>query len=172
MFNFTEYMRRLSGQFTEIAHSPGDKRFYRLSGIRSLEEVLTNLLSARVPAIGVDDNFEGRFISNQSDAFFDRQHYVFYVFGKVDLLDHNQREMQKRKTKEIALKFVSRIIADHKSDFSLQTRFGLRHLDTASFSYRTIGPLAEGLIAVAVSFVVDSAIHHKINPLEWNAQEN
>ena len=172
MFNFTEYMRRLSAEYAEIAHSQSDKRFYRLSGIRSLEEVLSNLLSARVPAIGVDDNLEGRIISNQSDALFDRQHCIFYIFGKVNLLDHNQREAQKRKTKQIALKFVSRILADHRSDFNLETSHGLRHLDIGSFSYRTIGPLAEGLIALAVSFVVDTSLTPLVNPLEWNAPES
>jgi hypothetical protein len=168
--NFVDYMRNLAEQSTLINHSSGNKRFYRVSGIRSLEEVLTNLLHAQVPAIGVDDGFEGRLLNNRGDSTIDRQYYMFYVFGRIALHDHDQIEQEKRQIKDIAVSFISKIIADHNSDFSLQTNYGLRHLDISSFSYRTIAPLPDGLIALAVSFVTDNTLNTKPNPAHWAAE--
>lgn len=172
MLNFVDYMRNLAGSSTLITHTESQKRFYRVSGIRSLEEVLTNLLHAEVPAIGVDDGFEGRLLNNRGDSTIDRQYYVFYVFGRIALHDHDQIEEEKRQIKDIAMSFVSKIIADHRSDFNMHTNHGLRHLDISSFSYRTIAPLPDGLIALAVSFVVDSTLNTVPNPEHWTIEEN
>lgn len=165
--NFVDYMRELATRSTLVKHSENEKRFYRVSGIRSLEEVLTNLLLARVPAIGADDSYEGKILDNRADSVTDKQYFAFYVFGRIGLFDHDQIQQEKRLIKEIAFSFISKIIEDHLSDFNLTASYGLRHLDTNSFSYRTIAPLPDGLIAMVVSFVTDNSLSVKPNPLHW-----
>ena len=168
MFDFVGLIKDLAVKSKDIGHSDIDRRFYRMSGIKSLEEVLTNLLSAKVPAIGVEDSLDGRLLDNSSDGIFDRQYCVFYVFGRAGFLNHTQREEEKRGIKAIAMKFVVKLRQMHLSDYNMQTNHGLRGLDVNSFSYRTIAPLPEGLIALAVSFVVDRPFQTKLNPEDWD----
>ena len=169
--NFVDYMRELATRSTLVKHSENEKRFYRVSGIRSLEEVLTNLLHAQVPAIGADDSYEGKILDNRASSIVDKQYMAFYVFGRTKLHDHDQIQGEKRLIKEIAFSFINKIITDHLSDYNLTTNYGLRHLDTNSFSYRTIAPLPDGLIAMVVSFVTDNSVNIAPNPLHWDNNE-
>ena len=166
--DFVSYMRSLASMSTLINHNEQNKRFYRVSGMHSLGELLVNLRNAEVPAIGADDGFEGRLMDNRGDSITDRQYYAFYVFGREHLYDHDQNETEKRTIKQIALSFVKKILADRSSDFNMETSHGLRHLDVNSISYRTLAPLPDGIIAMAVSFVIDNSLNTKQDPSHWN----
>ncbi len=167
-FNFALYAETLAGEHNLVNHSVDDKRFYKMSSIAAMEGVLTSLLSARTPAIGINDTLEGRIIDNSGDNRVDRQLYTFYVFGRAALFDHNERKTVTKQIKKIAADFADRIIADHYRDFNFQSSIGLRHLDVNSLTYRTIGSLPDGLIAIVVSFVVDCPI--KTNTETWNTE--
>ncbi len=165
--NFTQYMRTLAEKSTYIQHSESDKRFYRMSGLKSFEEVLTNLLRAKTPAVAVDDSLEGKLYYNNFDNLLNRQYFSFFVLGKASLLNHDQREETLQQLKDISLAFSLKIIADSKTDFAQKTNFGLRLVDPSSFSYRTINNLPEGIIAIAVSFVLDSPLNAVIDQNVW-----
>lgn len=157
-FNFADYIKNLASQHPLILHAQGSKRFYRMSSLDALEEVLTNLLTAKTPAIGINDTLEGRVIDHDADRKIDRQLYTFYVFGRSPLFDHSERKRVTLECKDIAIDFVNKIITDHLSDFSLSSSNGLRHLDVNSFTYRTLGNLPDGLLAIIVSFVLDQPV--------------
>ena len=167
-FNFALYIETLAGEHNLVKHSADDKRFYKMSSISAMEEVLTSLLTARTPAIGINDTLEGRIIDNDGDNRVDRQLYTFYVFGRSPLFDHTERKRVTQEIKKIAADFADRIIADHNRDFNFQSSIGLRHLDVNSLTYRTLGSLPDGLIAIVVSFVVDCPI--KTDQNTWNKQ--
>ena len=157
-FNFADYIKQLAGEHPQVLHAQGNNRFYRMSSLDALEGVLTNLLTAKTPAIGINDTLEGRVIDHDADRKIDRQLYTFYVFGRSPLFDHSERKRVTLECKDIAIDFVNRIIEDHLSDFSLSSCIGLRHLDVNSFTYRTLGNLPDGLLAIIVSFVLDQPV--------------
>lgn len=167
IFDFSQYLENLATQHKDVLHGEHNMRFYKMTSLSDMEGVLTNLLTAITPAIGINDTLEGRVINNKADRTIDRQVYTFYVFGRAPLFDHTERKIVTRKCKEIAVDFAHKIIADHHSDFSLQTSLGLRHLDIESFTYRTMGNLPDGLLSIIVSFVIDAPFNKGKNHNPW-----
>ena len=167
-FNFALYMENLAAEHKLIRHGRDNHRFYKMSSIGAMEEVLTRLLTSKTPAIGMNDTMEGRIIDNDGDNRVDRQLYTFYVFGRAALFDHEQRKQVVKEIKKIAADCCDRIIADHYRDFNFQSSIGLRHLDVNSLSYRTLGALPDGLLAIVASFVVDVPITKSESP--WDDQ--
>jgi hypothetical protein len=165
-FDYPAYMEALAKSHSLIKHSPTNHRFYKMTSIALLEEVLTRLLTAKTPAIGINDSAEGRLYNNKADRTIDRQLYTYYVFGRSPLFDHATRKVVIKQCKEIASDFALRILNDHHSDFNLSTNNGLRHLDVESFTYRAMGNLPDGLICVLTSFVLDSPFNSSNDPWE------
>ncbi len=170
-FDFPSYMKTLAEQHKDILHSEDNRRFYKMSFLSEMEGVLTNLLTAKTPAVGINDTLEGRVFNNNADRTIDRQLYTYYIFGRTSLFDHTERKNVTKECKTIAVDFSQRIIADHHSDFSLTSSHGLRHLDVESFTYRTMGNLPDGLLAIIVSFVIDAPFKHNSANNPWNKQE-
>ncbi len=170
-FNFASYVKTLASQHKDILHSDQNPRFYKMTSLSQMEGVLTSLLTAKTPAIGINDTLEGRVFNNNADRTIDRQLYTFYVFGRASLFDHTERKNVTAACKSIAVDFSQRIIADHQSDFALSTSHGLRHLDVESFTYRTMGNLPDGLLAVVVSFVIDAPFLKNNELTPWHKDQ-
>lgn len=170
-FNFALYMENLATEHKLVRHGRDNQRFYKMSSIGAMEEVLTRLLTSKTPAIGMNDTMEGRIIDNDGDNRVDRQLYTFYVFGRAGLFDHDQRKLVVKEIKKIAADCCDRIIADHYRDFNFQSSIGLRHLDVNSLTYRTLGSLPDGLLAIVASFVVDVPISKSESPWDDQSKE-
>jgi hypothetical protein len=168
MFDFIAYMRNVATKLKDIRHSSEQTRFYRMSGIASLEEVLAKMTHGRFPAIVVEDSLEGRLVDQNSDNIQDREYYVFYIFDRVEFLNHDEREITKRKLRTIARKVKSKMLKDHLSDSNLQTSHGLINLEAGSITYRNVGPVGDNLIGLAVSFTILENPNIKYNPDDWD----
>jgi hypothetical protein len=168
MFDFIAYMRNVATKLKDIRHSSEQTRFYRMSGIASLEEVLAKMTHGRFPAIVVEDSLEGRLVDQNSDNIQDREYYVFYIFDRVEFLNHDEREITKRKLRTIARKVKSKMLKDHLSDSNLQTSHGLINLEAGSITYRNVGPVGDNLIGLAVSFTILENPNLKYNPDDWD----
>ncbi len=169
MFDFISYMRQVATKLKAIRHSATETRFYRMSGIASLEEVLAKMTHGMFPAIVVEDSLEGRLVDNVSNNILDRQYYVFYIFDRVEFLNHDDREATKRRLRTIARKVMSKLLKDHLSDDRLQTQIGLMNLEPASFTYRNIGPVGDNLIGLAVSFTLLENPLLKYDAEDWDS---
>ena len=167
MFNCISYMRNIAVNLKSIAHSEEEQHFYRMSGIASLEEVLSSLTHGKFPAIVAEDSLEGSITDQDSNNILDRQYYIFYVFDRVEFLNHDQREASKRNLRSIVQLIISRMLRDHLSDLSRITSFGLANMEPASISYRAIGPFADNLIGLAVSFTILANPHICFDASKW-----
>lgn len=167
MFNFISYMRNLAERLKDIGHNNSSTHFYRMSGIASLEEVLAKMTHGQFPAIVVEDSLEGRLIDQDSDNVLDREYYVFYIFDRVEFLNHDEREATKRKLRTISRKIKSRILRDQRTDFNLATNYGLRNLERGSIGYRNVGPVGDNLIGLAVSFTILENPNLEYDPDDW-----
>ena len=168
MFDFITYMRTVATKLKDIGHSENKPCFYRMSGIASLEEVLAKLTHGQFPAIVVEDSLEGRLLDQLSDNIMDREYYVFYIFDRVEFLNHDAREATKRKLRTIARKVKSRMLRDHRTDIDWESSHGLRNLEINSLSYRNVGPVGDNLIGLAVSFTILENPGLAYNPDDWN----
>ncbi len=165
-FDFVRYMRSIAENLKAIGHNPTEKRFYRMSSLRGLEEVLTSLSSAMVPAIAVVDNPDGRFLEDPSQVR-DREMFTFLVFGRLIMDDYDQQEEEKKNLKSIVLKIMAKMHEHRVSDLELGTNHGLKRLDISTFSYKTISPLPDNLIAIYVNFALDSPESLTVDPDDW-----
>lgn len=167
MIDFIAYMRNVAVRLKDIAHTDDQCRFYRMSGIASLEEVLAKMTHGRFPAIVVEDSFEGRLIDQDSSNILDREYYVFYIFDRVEFLNHDAREETKRKLRTISRKITSRMLRDHLSDYNLTTTHGLKNLEVSSIGYRNVGPVGDNLIGLAVSLTLLENPGLEYDPEDW-----
>ena len=167
MFNFISYMRNVAEKLKDIGHSETETRFYRMSGIASLEEVLAKMTHGQFPAIVVEDSLEGRLLDQLSDNIMDREYYVFYIFDRVEFLNHDAREATKRKLRTIARKVKSRMLRDRRTDCDKETSHGLRNLEVENITYRNVGPVGDNLIGLAVSFTILENPGLEFNPEDW-----
>lgn len=166
-FNFVSYMQNLATLLKEVQHSDTDKRFFRMSGIETLEEVFNNVLTGQSPSIGVIENSDGRINDNRADKVDDRQVYTFMVMGRAPFMDHDARHATKNELKEIAFKLISRLKRDHETDYNLETDFGLRQLIISSFSYAFLPPVIDNIICLRVSFVVEEYAQINFDQAHW-----
>lgn len=167
-FDFLNYMRNCAETLVDIQHDENSNhRFYRMTGLNALEEVLGKLLTAQVPAIGVIDSPDGRLSENNSDKIDERQYYIFLVMGRTYHGNFDAQEAEKRSLRTIALKIISKMKKDRDTDYSMDTTTGLRNLNLNSVSYRFWDRLPDGLIALAVSFTVEQHNALTYNPDDW-----
>ncbi|MEI6853115.1 MAG: hypothetical protein WCL06_09740, partial [Bacteroidota bacterium] len=77
-FDFTSYMENVAIKNKEIAHVPesAEKRFFRISSIVNLEEILANITNVGGTCLTVEDNLMGRLIDQNSDNYLDDQSYA------------------------------------------------------------------------------------------------
>lgn len=168
MFDFITYMRFLATSLKDIQHSETSTHFYRMSGIASLEEILSKMTYGQFPAIVVEDSLEGRLVDQDSDNILDREYYVFYIFDRVEFLNHDEREATKRKLRTISRKIKSRMLRDQRTDFNLATNYGLKNLERSSIGYRNVGPVGDNLIGIAVSFTMLENPNLTYNASDWD----
>ena len=93
-FNFIDYMTNIAKTMKAISHLENNKtqkRFYRVSGLNGIEELLNNLTDPKMyPAILANDLEFGKVGDvSTSNNFLDRQSHIFYIVGYCDLNDFN-----------------------------------------------------------------------------------
>ena len=167
-FDFISYMRDCAVRLKDIQHTNETPRFFRISGISQLEELLANLPDASSPALMVENNIEGRFSDpGPSDNFLDTPYYTFYVIGKVSFNDFDEIEQVKKNTKEIAEKIVARMLKDRRN-----YRNGLVMLRFDNVPYQNIGPIGDQCYGTMISFTVINTSNSRYNASDWLPEED
>jgi len=175
-FDYITYMRNVAINMKAIAHQTtgNGKKFYRVSGLSSMEEVLSNLTDTNMyPAILVNDLEMGR-IADEGPAnnYLEKQTHIFYVVGYADLNDFAAKEKSLSDLKAIVHKIIGKMIHDSNADYKpLTVRTGMRNLDRRSFFYQVvtgIGPFCHGYM---VSFEIQPSVNAelKYNEDEWTS---
>lgn len=162
-FNFIEYMRDCAIRLKDIQHSDNSPRFFRISGIRQLEELLSSLPDASTPALMVENNTDGRVGDlSQSDNFLDIPYHVFYIIAKATFNDHDSIQNAKINTKEIGFKILGRMLSDRRNRLH-----GLIMVDMKSISYQTVGPIGDHCFGTMFSFNIANLAGLAYDKNEW-----
>jgi len=163
-FDFITYMRDCATRLKDIGHSESSQKFFRISSLIQLDEVLGNLSEIAFPALLVHDNVEGTVGDiNISDNYLDSSFYVFYVIKHVEYGNYQQQEDAKADCKAIGLKILSRMLRDKK-----RGNLGLTFLQFANIPYQTVGPLGDNCFGVMFSFSVPDTANLIYNAEDWN----
>lgn len=164
-FEFKTYMLECAVKLKEIRHSEEKKKFFRISGLGHLDELLSNLSKAQFPALVIEENHDGtigdRSISNN---YMDTPYFVFYVVDHAPFDDHDARERIKLECKKTGLKILSRMLR-HK----IRGERGLMFLQFQSIPYQTIGPIGDNCYGTMFSFTVSDTANVVFNPDDWDA---
>jgi hypothetical protein len=162
-FDFIAYMLLCAEELKDIRHDETNKRFFRITGLTQLEELLFNLSDASYPALMVVNNQDGNLADKSpSDNVVDIPYYSFMVIDKADFNDHDQVESVKENCKALGLKIISRMIRDKRN-----MKNGLVFLDVSSISYSTFGPIADNTYGVSFSFTVPWQADITYNTSDW-----
>lgn len=176
MFDFTTYMKNVAIKMKAISHqeeSEKQKRFYRISGLSGIEELLSNLTDKDMyPAILVNDLGYGRIADNGNAVnYLDRQTHIFYIVNYCDLNDFDAKEQSLATLKSIMYKIIGKMRKDYREDNKgTVPKTGMRNLDQGSFFYQVIsgfGPHCHGLM---ISFEMTPPVESdmKYNSNDWN----
>lgn len=165
-FNFVEYMENCAIRLKSIGHKPETPKFFRISGIMQLDEVLGNLSKMSFPALLVDDNLEGMIADRSpSDNYLDTPYYVFHVVNHVPLGDFDRQEEVKRESKGIALKILAKMLRDKRRGLH-----GLTFLQFGNINYQAVGPLGDNCYGIMVSFTVPDTAPLVYDENDWEKE--
>lgn len=166
-FDFIPYMKDCAVRLIDILHSEDSPRFFRVSGITQLEELLANLPDAAFPALLAENNMEGRFSDpGPSDNFLDIPFYTFYVIDKAPFNDFDEIEKAKKTTKGIGEKIISRMLHDRRNH-----RNGLVMLRFDNVPYQNIGPIGDHCFGTMISFTIVNRLNPKCLACDWLPEE-
>jgi len=166
-FDFIAYMRDCATRLRDILHTPETPRFFRISGLSQLEELLSSLPDASTPALMVENNHDGRLSDpSGSDSFLDIPYFVFYVIDKAPFGDFDRMEEVKRSTKSIGQKIISRMLQDRRNYAN-----GLVMLRFDNVPYQTVGPIGDNCYGTMFSFTVINPVPADYKEVDWLEEE-
>lgn len=162
-FDLFGYMRDCAVRLKGIGHSDLQHRFFRITGLTQLEELLFNLPDASFPALMVENNQNGMLTDRSaSDNYVDIPYYSFMVAAKADFNDHDQIQQVKVQCKSLGLKIISRLVHDKRKMIN-----GLTFLSVSSITYTTFGPVADKIYGVSFSFTVPDNSEISYTASDW-----
>jgi hypothetical protein len=162
-FDFLTYMLQCAEELKELKHGENYNRFFRITGLTQLEELLFNLSDANYPAMMVENNQVGNLTDRgSSDNVVDVPYHTFMIIEKAEFNDHDAVEAAKASCKAIGLKIISRLIRDKRRMLN-----GLVFLDVSGIAYDTFGPIADNTYGVSFSFTVPWQADVTFNSADW-----
>jgi hypothetical protein len=163
-FDFITYMQACATNLKDIGHSESSKKFFRISGLAQLDEVLGNLSDIAFPAILVHDNTEGSIADRSiSDNYLDSPYFTFYIIDHVEYGNYQAQEEAKANCKAIGMKILAKMLRDKN-----RGNFGLTFLQFSNIPYQSIGPIGDNCYGVMFSFSVPDAADLIYNADDWD----
>jgi len=158
-FDFTAYMKGIAETLKEIRHNDnsGQKRFFRISSVMNIDEMLQNFTNAGTPCLMVEDNRTGRYQeADSSMSYMDNQSYSFLIIKHCDHFDAESREQVKKDCEAIMKKIISKFKKDKQYDLQHpgETRTGMRDFNMSTIYYQTIGPVGDNYYGMLVQFAM------------------
>jgi hypothetical protein len=167
-FDFTGYMRDVAINLKDIGHIENDdanKRFYRVSSLTAIEEIITSLSILNEFVLVVEDNAEGGLMD--ANSIMDRQICSWFLLKKVELNDAEAREQAKKQCKATMIKILKRLRRDYISDNKGETNIGLRNAEFDRWTYTTFGPILDNCIGIHVAFTNPNTLNTVYDGNDW-----
>lgn len=170
-FDIVTFMENVAAWLTLIGHSSTNKRFFRISGIQALEEVLQNLgeIKRDHPILIVEDEIEGDYSDALSDNIRDMRNFMFYIVKPGASQDMNSRETIIRECEEIRKQIMAFMFREQKKAAATNAdTYGLRNLNRASITYFSVGPIGDACFGMACGFQINDSTAVSFDESLWN----
>lgn len=169
MYDHITYTQFVAIALKAIAHTTASPKHHIIGGVGSMDELLQKISKAdNGYHLLASDNIDGA-IGYSNDSPTDRQMNQFCIVKRVPVANYAARAAAKRDCKAVAAKVVGRMIYD---SFIANTTnvdiYGLKNLDLLSFSYQSIGPLADGFYGTEVTFDVYNSVDLQYQASDWD----
>jgi hypothetical protein len=161
-------MRNIAINCKDIAHIKDDdsnRRFYRISSLFALEEIINNISSMDEFVLFVEDTEEGGLAF--ANSLFDKKICSWGLLKKVGVNDADSREEAKKAMKATMLKIIARIRRDFMSDNAGETDLGIRNIEFDRWTYSTFGPVLDNCIGLSVAFLTSNPLTEAYNGDDW-----
>ncbi len=157
-FEPVSFFRSVASSLSLLGHTVDNPAFFRISGVAGLEELLQNLGNAKLPALMLEDEYDGQYEDSGADYISDVRNFMFYVIGQAKAQDMDSRDQVLNECDIIRRQIVAYMIKKHRRDRMIGLdQTGLRNLIKGSFSYFTVGPLIDNFYGIAVGFQIASS---------------
>lgn len=155
MYDNVAYIELCAAKLKAIRHTAAKPRFHIMNGLANLDQLLQNLHHADTGFhLLASGNIDGA-IGYSSDNPTDRQMNQFYALKRVDVNNYNDIATAKKECKALAQKVIGKMLYDcYLANTTPADPHGLKNLEVRSFSYQTVGPLADNFFGIEVTFDV------------------
>jgi len=128
----------------------GSNRFFRVTGIGHLEELMNKQRVARYPILCVDDSQDG-YISEQGGGYMDSRYYSIFILSQVKPGNDEDRNIQMAACRTIFSKILAKLVKDageYPND--------MVWLHPDRVKYDEVGYLADNLFGIHFGFTVET----------------
>ena len=161
MYNHYHFIEELAKQHVEILHTAAKPRFFRSNGLASLDGLLANISSVRLPAFVAEDGKDSRLADNLSDNIIEHSVYTVYVLFPAKA-DEASVTAARVKAKAVAEDIVSVLRLNQVNGTN-----GLDLFDFNTVRMQGIGPLGDNAHGVMLSYVVPAGAAVVFDPTRW-----
>lgn len=159
-FDPITYFQTIQTQLKELT---GDHRFFRVTGLSHMEEILTNLRKAVYPVMCVDDSQDG-IVIEAGGGYYDSRYYSVFILSKVKIHDDADRNTKMATCRAIFFKILSRMVHE-----SAEFGNGMVYLHPDMIKYDEVGYLADDLFGIHFGFTVETPQNLEYVSSDWSA---
>lgn len=149
-FNFLSYIQDVAQKHKDIVHTSTNKRYYEISGIGGMEDVLLNLRSMDGTIIMAETNQEGRMINGGNENYVDIPRFRFYVMKRASFSDRSGDTAAKQACKLLAFSILGKMRHDKIASQRGEADATYKEIDLDAIRYDTVGPIATGWVGCMV----------------------
>ena len=161
-YNHIEYMESIAANLKVIAHSRNNQRFFKSTGLASLDGLIARIGCAKLPAIVAEDQSDQNIIDNTSDNILAKPYYTFYVLYPAKAGNDDSIFEARKNGLKTAKKIISRMRKDAREQV-----YGLKDLNVGSFKIMGIGPIGDQGHGVQVTFTLIEDSDTYYNESDW-----
>jgi len=162
-YNHHEYMEDAATKLKAIAHNSNAPRFFKSTGLASLDELLSRIGSVRLPALISEDGSDQVITDNGSDNPLAKPYYTFYIIYPAKAADDSTIFTARSNALATAKKVISRM-RTHSRDL----QYGLKDLDFNTIRIMGVGPIGDNGHGVMVTFTLWEPADIYYNATDWD----
>lgn len=160
--SYTAYFSNLATQHKILLHSEGNPVFFRVN----MEEVLAGLQEIKSDKAIILEAFSGNVTGPDDSTLYDVVQGAFTIVQNVKNEDYDAEEDALQLTKSIGFDVISRMRRDARAGHAL-----MKFLDTLSFSYGKVGPVADNHFGWRFEFTLRKGAGVAYVPAKWADEE-
>ena len=140
----------------------GSNRFFKVTGIGNLEELITGSRKAVYPVLCVDDSQDGYLSEQGGGGYMDSRYYSVFILAQVKVGDDTDRNTKMAACRVIFSKILSKMVMDAR-----EYKNDMIWLHPDRIKYDEVGYLADNLFGIHFGFTVEQPEDLRYVASDW-----